>query len=376
MVEVKEVTTKRDLKKFIKFKLKLYKDNPYGVPEVIADDLSTLDRKKNPAFIYSEAKYFLAYRDGEIAGRVVAIISHKANEKWNTRKIRFWMLDFIDDLEVSKALLDRVAQWGKEKGLDEIHGPLGFTDLDKEGMLVEGFEEQDMFITIYNYPYYPEHMEKLGFKKDVDWIEYRVPVPREETEQIKQLDQMKDIVLKRNHLRIVPLKSMKDVKPYLPKVFDMIDEEYSHLYGTVPLIQEQRDWYYNSFINFLNTQYLCLIVDKDDNLAALGVSVPSLGQAVRKHRGRLFPFGIFSMLRALKKNDTLELFLIAVRKDLQSKGIPAVLFNEVAKSARKNGIRFAETGPELETNVKVNSLWKNYNARQHRRRRCYAKKID
>ena len=372
MVEVKEVTNRRDLKKFIKFKLKLYENNPYSVPEVIADDLSTLDRKKNPAFTYCEAKYFLAYRDGEIVGRVAAIISHKANEKWNTRRMRFWMLDFIDDLEVSRALMDRIAQWAKEKGLNEIHGPLGFCDLDKEGMLIEGFEEQDMFITIYNYPYYPEHMEKLGFIKDVDWVEYRVAVPEEND----KLQQMRDIILKRNNLRIIPLKSMKDVKPYLSKVFDMLDAEYDHLYGTVPLVQEQRDWYYKQFINFLNTEYICLIVDKDDNLAAFGVGVPSLGQAVKKHKGRLLPFGIFGMLRALKKNDTLELFLIAVRKDLQSQGVTAVLFNEVAKSARKNGIRYAETGPELEMNLKVNNLWKHFDARQHRRRRCYIKKLD
>jgi GNAT superfamily N-acetyltransferase len=372
MLEIREVLTKKELKKFACFKQSIYKGNQYYAPDMIADEMAMFDKKNNPAYAHCESRCFLAYNDGKIVGRIAAIINDLANEKWKAKKVRFSNFDFIDDPQVSKALMEEVEKWAKEKGMNEIHGPLGFCDVDKEGMLVEGFEENDMFITIYNHPYYAVHMDGLGFAKDVDWVEYQLTVPREINEKVNRLN---DIVLRRNHLTLLRFKKIKEISPYVPSVFKMIDQEYGHLYGTVPLTDAQVEWYYKSFFSFLNPDFIRVIIDRDKKMAAFGVAVPSLAKAAKKSKGRLLPFGIFRMLRAIKKNDTLELFLVAVRSDLQGKGINAILMHEFTRMAIKYGMKFAETGPELELNTKVQSMWSYFEARQHRRRRCFAKKL-
>jgi len=374
MVEIREVLNKAELKKFVVFPNKLYKDVPEYMPPFIGEDLADWNPKKNPAFSYCEAKCFLAWRDGEIVGRIGAILSKKANEKWNTRRMRFTQVDFIDDYEVSEALFAAVESWAKEKGCNEVHGPLGFTDLDREGMLVEGFNEKSMFITYYNHPYYIDHLTRLGYVKDVDWVEFLIDVPYNQP-LVDKMQKLSDRVLRMTGLHVAELKSRRDYKPYLGKVFDLINVCYSHLYGTVELTDEQVQKYAEKFIPMINPELACFVMDDQDNMVAFGVSAPSMAAAIKKNNGHMFPFGFIDLLKALKKNDTLDLFLIAVRPDYQNKGVNAVLMNHVLKGCHKMGITKAETGPQLELNEKVQHQWSFFNYRHHKRRRCFVKSI-
>ena len=373
MLEIREVKTTADLKKFIRFPHDLYSKSPYWVPPLMLDEMSTLRHDKNPAFEYCEARLWLAYKDGRIAGRIAGIINHKFIEKWGEKNARFGWVDFIDDVEVSGLLFRTVEEWAISKGMERVHGPLGFCDMDREGMLIEGFNELGMLITNYNYPYYPEHLEKLGFCKDVDWVEYEVKVPECIPERIEKIN---DTVLKRLNLRIVNAKKSKDFVPYIKGIFQLINEAYKDLYGVVPLTDRQVDAYTKQYFGFVNVDYVRVILDENNKVAAFGIAMPSLSKAMRKSKGRLMPLGFMYILRALKKNDCIDLYLVAVRPELQSKGINALLLTEINKSAVRNGILKAETGPELESNTKVQALWKHYETRQHKKRRCYIKHMD
>lgn len=374
MVQIVTVETKKQLHDFIMFPFGLYKDNPYWVPPLIADEKFTLSKDKNPAFENSEAEYWLAYKDGKLAGRIAGIVSHSYIKKWGNPYARFGWVDFIDDLEVSKALFDTVENWAREKGLKAVHGPLGFTDLDKEGMLVEGFDEMGTFVTIYNYPYYVKHLEAHGYVKDADWIEFDLKMPGPEV--VKKVEELAKRAMEKYRLRVVPLKKPKDVLPYAKSVFDMINVAYEHLYGTVPLSEKQIECYIKQYFSFLNTDYVCLIVDEQNQLAGFGIMFPSLTRAAQKARGRLFPFGFIHFLQAIRKNDTLDLYLIAIRPELRSKGVPYVLISELTKTAIKNGVVRGIASPELETNHAVHSMWRNFETRIHRRRRCFIKKLE
>ena len=374
MVIVKEVTNKRDLRKFVDYPNKLYKDVEQFIPAMYGDDLADWDKKKNPAFEYCEAKCFLAYRDGEIVGRIGAILSHRANETWNTKRMRFSQVDFIDDAEVSCALFKAVEDYAREKGCNEVHGPLGFTDLDREGMLVEGFDRKSMFITYYNYPYYNDHLARLGYGKDVDWVEYLMKVP-EDVRIAEKLEKISQRVLSEYGLHMASLKRHSDYRPYVRKIFELINVAYADLYGVVRFTELQIKKYADKFIPLVSPDFACFVMDKDENLVAFGVSTPSLASALKKSNGRLFPFGAFGVLRALKVNDTLDLFLVAVRPDYQGMGINAIMMNHVLKSCLKLGIKQAETGPQLETNEKVQAQWKLFDKEQHKRRRCYIKQL-
>ncbi len=373
MVYIKEINTLRDLKKFVQFPHKLYSKNPYWVPPLNFDELNTLRKDRNPAFEYCEAKYWLAYKDDKIVGRIAGIINSRYIEKWNNKYVRFGWIDFIDSPEVAEALMKTVENWAISKGMDGVHGPLGFCDLDKEGMLVEGYDEPGMFITNYNYPYYPEYMEGLGYAKDVDWIEFEIKVPMELPERVIKIN---ELVLKRLKLRILPAKKSKDFLPYAKEVFQLLNKAYKDLYGVVELTEKQIDTYVKQYFSFINPDYVRIILDQDNKLAAFGIAVPSLTLAAKKIKGRVFPFGFLHLMRAIKKNDRLDLFLIAVRPDLQGKGVNALMLADINKIAIKNGLKFAETGPELENNRDVQGLWKFYETRQHKRRRCYIKKIN
>lgn len=374
MVTVKEVKTKAELRKFVDFPNKLYQDVPQFIPAMYGDDLSDWDPKQNPAFEYCEGKCFLAYRDGKLVGRIGAILSHKANATWNTKRMRFSQVDFTDDAEVVDALFRAVEDFAREKGCNEVHGPLGFCDLDREGMLVEGFDRKGMFITYYNHPYYNTHMERLGYHKDVDWVEYLISADLPE-ERINRFDAIALRVLAHNKLTIAPLKSRSDYGPYIKQVFELLNVAYAELYGVVALTEKQIARYCKKFIPLVDPDYVCFVMDEDNKLAAFGVSAPSLANAMKKSHGRLFPFGAFRVLRALKHNDTIDLFLIAVRPDLQGQGVNAIPLNHIMKNSFRNGIRFAETGPQLEHNEKVQAQWKTFNKEQHKRRRCYVKQI-
>ena len=290
--------------------------------------------------------------------------------------MRFSQVDFIDDIEVSTALFAAVEEWAKEKGCDEVHGPLGFCDLDREGMLVEGFDRKSMFITYYNAPYYNEHLQKLGYVKDTDWLEYRITPPKDGSDAALLIKHIADRAVSRNGFRVAKLKSRSDYKPYIKKVFELVNICYSPLYGVVELSDKQITKYADKFIPLINPDYACFVLDKNDDLVAFGISAPSMANAIKKSNGRMFPFGFIGLLKALTKNDTIDMFLIAVRPDLQKTGVNAIVMNHLRESCSKNGIIYAETGPMLETNSKVLSQWKAFDKEQHKRRRCYIKTLD
>lgn len=372
MIELRKVKGKKDLKRFIEFPNKLYKNDPYYVPPLSLDEMNNLDPQKNPAYEYCEAEMFLAYKDGVLVGRICALINHAYIKKWNRQAIRFTRFDVIDDIEVSKALLGKVEEIARENGLNEVIGPIGFCDLDRQGMLVEGFNELSMFITIYNHAYYAEHMEKLGYRKDADWCEKQITAPKTLDPKIERISQA---MLKKLNLRVVQFKKKKDVKPYIPEIFRLVNDTYKDLYGVVPLTERQIDSYVAQYYPIINKDYLTLIVDKKDKLVGFGLCGPSFAKATQKNRGHLFPFGWIPFIKSIKKNDVIDLYLIAVEEQYQGKGVNAIILSSIIKKAIENGVKFAETGPELELNDKVQAQWKGFEVREHKRRRCYQKQI-
>ncbi len=372
MIQIKEVVTKRDLKKFIQFPINLYKDNPYYVPSMFIDEINLFNKKKNPAYAFSETKLFLAYKDGKIVGRIAGLINHAYIEKVNKPLMRFTRFDVIDDIEVTKALIGAVEAWAKENNLKYLMGPIGFTDIDKQGMLVEGFEELNMTLTIYNHPYYNKHLETLGFKKDADWVEYQVKLPEELDSRIKRIS---EVVEKRYGFKRIDIKKRKELYHYAPLAFSLINEAYEKLYGTVFLTDAIIDNAVKEYVPLVNLDYVIIIANKKDEVIGFGLSLPSYAEALKKSRGRLLPFGIFRILRALKTNPVLELYLVAVKPEYQNMGVSSLIMAESVKAATKNNIKFAETGPELELNQSVRDLWKSFDARQHKRRRCYIYEI-
>jgi len=375
-VEIKKVSTKRDLKKFIRFNYEFYKDNPYSVPDLYDDMLATFSPNKNAAFEFCEAEYFLAYRDGKIVGRVAAIINHRANKTWEKKTVRFGWIDFIDDIEVSTALLDTVKAWGKEKGMNEIEGPLGFTDLDAEGMLIEGFDQLSTMATIYNYPYYPQHMEQLGYEKSADWVEMKIYIPEEIPEKHLRIS---DIIQRKYNLKVRKLTSKKEVMKsgVAHDIFRLINEAYAPLFGFSKMTEAQIDQYVKSYIPVLDLRMVTLVENEDDEIVAVGISMPSLSRALQKAKGKMFPFGWFHLLKALKwkKPNVLDLLLVGVRPDYQSKGVNALLFTDLIPVYQKMGFEYAESNPELELNDKVQNQWQYFKTELHKRRRCYKKAL-
>ena len=372
-VVIKEVLTKKELKKWVEFPNKLYKGNKYYVPFLFNDEVETFSKKINPAYDFCETKLFLAYKDGKIVGRIAGLINHAYNEKWNKKAIRFTRFDFIDDYEVSESLLNEVIKWGKESSLNEVMGPIGFTDMDHEGMLIEGFEEKNMSITFYNYPYYIDHMEHLGLKKDVDWVEYQLMVPEKTDERMKRIS---EYLQKKYGYHAVFYNKRKNLLDEAKEAFKLIDKEFGKLYGTVPLTNRVIDKAIADYIPLVNLKYICTIKDKNEKIVGFAVLVPSIAEALKKSNGKLLPFGIFRMLRALKgKNDTLEMFFVAVDEAHQKQGLPAIIIDQMLKMLIENKVRICETGPELELNEAVQSMWKTFDARQHKRRRCWIKEI-
>ncbi|MCF6364861.1 MAG: N-acetyltransferase [Bacteroidales bacterium] len=370
-VKITEVKSKSDLKKFISFPDKLYKGNKYRVPQLHSFERSTLSKKKNPAFDFCESKYWLAYKDDKLAGRIAGIINHKSNEIWKEKNMRFGWIDFIDDIEVSSALIKTVESWAKENELTAVHGPLGFSDMDLEGMLVEGFDEIGTQATLYNYSYYPVHIEKLGYVKDVDWVQSEIKVPKKVPERVKRIS---NIVLKKYDLRILKAKKAKDVLPYAKSMFETQNKSFAHLYGYVPLTEKQIDYYAKEYFSLINTKYVCFVLDKNDEVVGFGITILSLSKALQKAKGKLFPFGFIKILKALKKNDTVDMFLQGVRPDYIKKGVAAVFFNELMQAYIDNGIKTAITSHALENNSAATQIFSVYNSRQHIRRRAYIKK--
>jgi hypothetical protein len=367
-VTVREVSSKKELKKFVHFHRDLYKKCPQWVPSLDFDEMNTLDRKVNPAFDSCRAKYWLAYDGNRVVGRIAGIINEKYIEVWKNKYARFGWVDFIDDSEVSGLLFSTVENWAKENGMDGIQGPLGFTDFDKEGMLVEGFNEIGTLTGIYNYPYYPAHLEKLNYKKEIDWLEFQIKIAPNE-----KMDRLAGIVEKRLKLKVLKLKKAKDIIPLARDIFKLLNDCYRDIFGFVPLSDKQVDYYTKQYFSFIHPDFIQIILDKDDKLAGFGLTMPSLSKALQKTGGKLFPFGFLHLLKAIKKNDKADLMLIAIREDLQGKGVNAIINREGYQAYKKNNITTVEACPQLETNQKVLTNWEHYDFRQHKRRRCFVK---
>ena len=378
-IQIKRVETKKDLKQFIEFHYDLYKGNPYDVPNLYSDEVNTLSKDKNAAFDFCEAEYFLALKEGKIVGRVAAIINHKANEKWKKKDVRFGWIDFIDDIEVSRALFKAVEEYGRKKGMDDIVGPLGFTDMDPEGMLTWGFDKLGTMATIYNYEYYPQHMEKLGgWEKDNDYVEYYLVVPEKSPEKYTKIAEM---VEKRYNLHVRKL-TKKDIFQggYGKKLFDLINLTYSDLYGFSELTDRQIDQYVKMYFPLADLNLVTVIEDgnKDNQLAGLGITIPSLSHALQKcRRGRLFPFGWWHLLRAIKfhKTDGVDLLLMGVLPEYRSKGANALLFADLIPRYVDYGFKWGETQVEMESNEGVQSQWGPLDPINHKKRRCYRRSL-
>ena len=374
-VEIREIdSTRSQLKEYVKFGIDLYKGNDFFVPPLIYDEIDTLSPDKNPAFEYCTAKSWMAYRDGKPVGRITGIVNSIVNDRTGSHDLRFGFMDFIDDDEVVDALFNELMRWGKSQGLNSIVGPMGFSDMDHEGMLTYGFDELGTMATIYNYPYYPRHMERLGFRSDAEWVEYRMTVPDRIPNQLQRVG---DIVRRKYRLRTIKFTSSKKLKEqYGQALFELINEAYDSLYGYSPLTKRQIDYYISLYLPILRLENVCVIVDADDKLVGVGISIPSLSRALQKSRGRLFPFGWTHLLKALyRPNDTVDLLLVAVKPEYQSKGVNALLFTDLIPVYIKNGYRWAESNPELAENENVQQQWKFFERRQHRRRTAFRKDI-
>ena len=374
-VIIRKVESRKDFKTFARFANKLYKGNKYYVPSMPADDLNTFNPKTNGAFEFCEAGFYLAYKDGKLVGRVAAIVNHKANEAWKVQQVRFGWFDFIDDIEVSAALLDAVIAFGKERGMTQIAGPLGFTDFDPEGMLVEGFDRVSTMALIYNHPYYPEHMKQLGYYKETGWLEYRITLPEEICERHKHIA---ECVMERYNLKIVK-KTRRQIRKerYGQKLFKLINETYCDLYGYSLLSEKQIDQYVDLYLGLVDMEMLTFVEDERGDLIAAGISIPSLAEALQKCNGELFPFGWWHLAKAMffKKPDTLDLLLIGVRPDYQNKGVNSLMFYDLIGRYKRLGFKYAETNANLETNHKIQAMWEPFEKEQHKKRWVFAKDI-
>ncbi|MEJ8768336.1 N-acetyltransferase [Prevotella sp. HCN-7019] len=379
-IEIKKVESRYDLKKFIEFHYDLYEGNPYDVPNLYTDDVNTLRKDKNAAFEFCEAEYYMAFKDGNMVGRVAAIINHRANEKWQQKRVRFGWIDFIDDMEVSAALLKAVEDYGRDKGMTEMVGPLGFTDLDPEGMLTWGFDQLGTMPTIYNYEYYPKHMETLGgFEVDNKYVEYKLYVPDTVPEKYAKIAQM---IQKRYNLHIKKL-TRADIfkKGYGQKIFRLINETYKDLYGFSELTEKQINQYVEMYLPLADLNLITLVEDwnADKKLVGVGITIPSLSKALQKcKRGRMLPTGWWHLLRAIKyhKTNIVDLLLMGVLPEYRNKGTNALMFADLIPRYQEYGFEWGESQVEMETNEGVQSQWEVLNPVMHKRRKCYVKKIS
>ncbi len=375
-VEIREIQpTRRNLLKFVHFPIDtLYRDSKYFVPPLVTDELNTLRPDKNPAFDFCEAVYYLAYRDGKIVGRIAGIINHVVNERSNKKEARFSYIDFIDDAEVVDALIDAVTRWGKSKGMEHLTGPLSFTDMDPEGMLIEGYDRVGTSGGIYNYPYYPKHMERLGFVKDADWIEMLITIPKDIPEKMVRIS---NLVAQRYNLTTIKYTNRKQlVADYGDAIFKLINVAYDDIFGYSPLSDKQIKHYIKMYLPFLPLKDLALAVDKDTReLIAVGISIPSMAKALIQNRGRLLPMGWKPLLHAFKHNDVVDLMLIAVKPEFQNKGVNSLLFTDLIPCFNEYGYKYAESNRELELNSKVLKQWEYFERDQHKRRRAFTKPI-
>jgi hypothetical protein len=367
-LEIRPVRSQKDLRRFVDFPFQLYKSNPCWVPPIKSDENKTLSKKLNPVFEYCEAEYWLAVKDGKIVGRIAAIINLHEVERWNKRVARFGWFDFIDDEEVSALLIETVKNWARDKGMTSIQGPMGFTSMDSEGMLMEGFDEMSSLSAIYNYPYYADHMRKLGFSKGADLVQYEIVIPKEIPEKVERL--MK-LVLEKYQLHLLKPLTVKALQPYIRKMFLLYNESFHDLFGFTALTEKQIEYYTKKYLRLIRPDLISLVIDKEDDIVGFGVCMPSLAKALRQTKGYLYPFGFLHLIKAIKKNDEVQMYLIGVKPEYQGKGLLALIYQELHSTYIKCGFKIARTQPQLDDNLKAVSIWKNYNSRIYIRRRVW-----
>ena len=371
-VEIKEVKTKSDIKKFVEFQFTLYKGDKFWVPPIKSDEIKLLMPEKNPAFEFCDTKFFLALKSGKVVGRVGAIINHPYNEKVNEKLVRISRIEFVDDEEVFDSLIEAVVKFGKENGMTKIHGPLGFTNLDTQGLLVEGFEFLPSIGSTYHKIYYKKHFERLGFKKEIDWIEFRLTLVEQ---AIKKAKRGAELLKKRYGFKVIRFSSRKEMKQYSYKIFDILNDAFRDLPFVIPFNEKLAKFYIDKYFNILNHNFVRVVFDKDEKLIGFVVGLPSLSEAMQKANGKLFPFGFWYILKALKNPKTIDLLLTGVAKEYHNSGVAVLLFADLQEQMLKMGIKTMETTGIFETNGSAISNWKNYDHIQHKRRRCFIKEI-
>ena len=371
-IKVKQVLNSSDLELFIKFPMELYKGNPYYVPPLINEEKSIWMKEENPALQYSEAAQFLAYKGENIVGRIAVMINHKEEKELGIQKVRFGWLDFIDDIEVSKALINTAIEYAKSKGISKIEGPMGFTNLDKAGMLTKGFDKLATMIGIYNFDYYPKHMEQLGLVKEKEWVEFEINFPDTLPDKVEKFSKL---IAEKYELELVKFKAKKDILPLVDSMFKLLDDTYKNLSTYTPITQEQIKHYKEKYFKFIDKDYIVCIKDKSGSLISFAITMPSYSKALQKAKGKLFPFGWWHLLNAGKKNDRANFYLIGIHPQYQKRGVTAIIFKEIYETFKKKGVKFLETNPELEENASIQALWQDYNPINHKRRRTYSLEI-
>ncbi len=371
-IKVKQVLNSSDLELFIKFPMELYKGNPYYVPPLINEEKSIWMKEENPALQYSEAAQFLAYKGENIVGRIAVMINHKEEKELGIRKVRFGWLDFIDDIEVSKSLINTAIEYAKSKGISKIEGPMGFTNLDKAGMLTKGFDKLATMIGIYNFDYYPKHMEQLGLVKEKEWVEFEINFPDTLPDKVEKFSKL---IAEKYELELVKFKAKKDILPLVDSMFKLLDDTYKNLSTYTPITEEQIKHYKEKYFKFIDKDYIVCIKDKSGSLISFAITMPSYSKALQKAKGKLFPFGWWHLLNAGKKNDRANFYLIGIHPQYQKRGVTAIIFKEIYETFKKKGVKFLETNPELEENASIQALWQDYNPINHKRRRTYSLEI-
>ena len=371
-IKVKQVLNSSDLELFIKFPMELYKGNPYYVPPLINEEKSIWMKEENPALQYSEAAQILAYKGENIVGRIAVMINHKEEKELGIRKVRFGWLDFIDDIEVSKSLIDTAIEYANSKGISKIEGPMGFTNLDKAGMLTKGFDKLATMIGIYNFDYYPKHMEQLGLVKEKEWVEFEINFPDTLPDKVEKFSRL---IAEKYELELVKFKAKKDILPLVDSMFKLLDDTYKNLSTYTPITEEQIKHYKEKYFKFIDKDYIVCIKDKSGSLISFAITMPSYSKALQKAKGKLFPFGWWHLLNAGKKNDRANFYLIGIHPQYQKRGVTAIIFKEIYETFKKKGVKFLETNPELEENASIQALWQDYNPMNPKRRRTYSLEI-
>ena len=371
-IKVKQVLNSSDLELFIKFPMELYKGNPYYVPPLINEEKSIWMKEENPALQYSEAAQFLAYKGENIVGRIAVMINHKEEKELGIRKVRFGWLDFIDDIKVSKSLINTAIEYAKSKGISKIEGPMGFTNLDKAGMLTKGFDKLATMIGIYNFDYYPKHMEQQGLVKEKEWVEFEINFPDTLPDKVEKFSKL---IAEKYELELVKFKAKKDILPLVDSMFKLLDDTYKNLSTYTPITEEQIKHYKEKYFKFIDKDYIVCIKDKSGSLISFAITMPSYSKALQKAKGKLFPFGWWHLLNAGKKNDRANFYLIGIHPQYQKRGVTAIIFKEIYETFKKKGVKFLETNPELEENASIQALWQDYNPINHKRRRTYSLEI-